>query len=224
MQKYRPFLIIVIVLVAAVIGGYFLLRSTRNNDPLLSAEPSPSASPQPLAGRQLPADAVVTLEEFGDYQCPPCGQLHPTLKKFKQELGPNLNFIFRNLPLPTVHKNAMAAAQAAEAARVQEHFWEMHDLLYENQDLWKEDINPRSIFLKFASDIGLDAQRFARDMDDKQVLLRIQTDQEAAAQLGIIGTPTIIIEGRQLRPEVTNPEGIRKGIELMMSRKMTPTP
>jgi protein-disulfide isomerase len=172
----------------------------------------------------MPANAVVTIEEFGDYQCPPCGLLHPTLKKMKQELGPNLNFVFRNLPLSTLHKNALAAAQAAEAARVQDRFWEMHDLLYENQDLWKEDINPRGIFLKFASDLGLDTNRFAQDMDGKQVLLRIQADQQAAAELGIIGTPTIIIEGRQLRPEVTNPEGIRKGIELMMNKKIAPAP
>ena len=225
MQTYRPFLIIAVVLVAAIIGGVFLLKSGRGEDPL-PAGPTPSAttSPESLAGRQLPADAVVTIEEFGDYQCPPCGLLHPSLKKMKQELGPNLNFVFRNLPLTTLHKNALAAAQAAEAARVQDHFWEMHDLLYENQDLWKEDINPRGIFLKFASDLGLDTNRFAQDMDGKQVMLRIQADEQAAAELGIIGTPTIIIEGRQLRPEVTNPEGIRKGIELMMNKKIAPAP
>ncbi|HEV7475642.1 MAG TPA: thioredoxin domain-containing protein [Pyrinomonadaceae bacterium] len=221
----KPFLIIAVVLVVAIIGGALLLKSGRNEEPPpTAASPSPNTSPQPLAQRQLPADAVVTLEEFGDYQCPPCGLLHPTLKKLKQELGPNLNFVFRNLPLPTLHKNAVAAAQAAEAARVQDRFWEMHDLLYENQDLWKDDINPRSIFLKFASDLGLDTQRFARDMDDKQVLFRIEADEQAAAQLGIAGTPTIIIDGRQLRPELTNPEGIRKGVRLMMSQKIRTTP
>jgi len=166
----------------------------------------------------------VTLEEFGDYQCPPCGALHPTLKQLKQEFGSNLNFIFRNLPLTSIHKNALLAAQAAEAARVQDHFWEMHDLLYENQDLWKDDINPRSIFLKFAADLGLDTARFTRDMDDKQVKLRIEADQAAAVELGINGTPTLLIDGRQLRTEVTNPEGIRKGIEFVMGRKSSPTP
>lgn len=227
MQKYRPFLIIAVVLVVAVIGSVFLWQSGRQNDPLPVAQsqlPAAAMSPQPLGPRQLPANAVVTLEEFGDYQCPPCGLLHPTLKKYKQELGPNLNFIFRNLPLPTLHKNAVVAAQAAEAARVQDRFWEMHDLLYENQELWSEDINPRGIFLKFAADLGLDTKRFERDMDDKQVLLRIEADQQAAAQLGINSTPTILIEGRRLLPEVTNPEGIRKGIELMMSQKLSSAP
>lgn len=222
MQKYRPFLIIAIVLVVAVIGGTLLLRSGQNKNSFTAIPTGTTPGPEP--GRKLPPDAVVTLEEFGDYQCPPCGALHPTLKKLKQELGSNLNFVFRNLPLTAIHKNALAAAQAAEAARVQNRFWEMHDLLYENQDLWKDDINPRAIFVKFAGDLGLDTARFVRDIDDKQVQMRIEADKDAAAQLGIHGTPTVLIDGRQLRPEVTNPEGIRRGIDFMLNRKGSPSP
>ena len=225
MQRYRPFLIIAIVLVAAVVGGILLLRSRQNNDSFTATTTSPPATPTGTPpDRKLSGDAVVTLEEFGDYQCPPCGGLHPTLKQLKQEFGSNLNFVFRNLPLTSLHKNALTAAQAAEAARVQNRFWEMHDLLYENQDLWKDDINPRTIFLKFAADLGLDTARFLRDMNDEQVKARIEVDQEAAAQLGISGTPTILIDGRQLRPEVTTPDGIRKGIQVMMERKVSPSP
>jgi protein-disulfide isomerase len=220
MQKYRPFLIIAIVLVAAVAGGALLLRSGEHRDSFTSAS-TPTGPGQPP---KQTADVVVTLEEFGDYQCPPCGALHPTLKKLKQEFGSNLNFVFRNLPLTSIHNNALVAAQAAEAARMQNRFWEMHDLLYENQDLWKDDINPRTIFIKFAADLNLDTSRFAHDMDDKQVKLRIEVDQDAAAQLGISGTPTVLIDGRQLRPELTNPDGVRKGIEFVMGRKVSPSP
>ena len=220
MQKFLPFLIIAIVLVAAI-GGAFLLRSSKNRDSSTAATTPQTGSEQP---RKLAAGVVVTLEEFGDYQCPPCGELHPTLKKLKQEFGSNLNFVFRNLPLTSIHKNALPAAQAAEAARVQNRFWEMHDLLYESQELWQDDINPRTIFQKFAADLGLDTARFARDMDDKQVKLRIEADEAAAAELGIIGTPTVLIDGRQLRPETTTPEGIRKGIEYLMGRKASPGP
>jgi protein-disulfide isomerase len=224
MHKYRPFLIIGVVLAITVIGGALLLRSGRNKDPFATTPASPPASPSASKPEhKLPPEAIVSLEEFGDYQCPPCGDLHPTLKKLKQELGPSLNFIFRNLPLTTLHKNALVAAQAAEAARMQNHFWEMHDLLYENQELWKDDVNPKTIFLKFAADLGLDTGRFARDMGDKQVQLRIEADQDAAAQLGISATPTILIDGRQLRPEVTNPDGVRKGIEVMLARKVAPS-
>jgi protein-disulfide isomerase len=216
MQKYRPLIIIGIVLVAAIVAYVFLSRSGPNVAPPIAG---PVAQSTIEAQRKPPANVVVTLEEFGDYQCPPCGALHPSLKKLKQEYGPNLNFVFRNLPLTELHKNALLAAQAAEAARMQNRFWEMHDLLYENQDLWKDDINPQSIFWKFAADLGLDTGRFSRDMADRQVKLRIEADQAAAAALSISGTPTVLIDGRELRPEVTNYEGIRKGIEFVMSRK-----
>ncbi len=221
MKNYRPFLIIAAVLAVAVVAFAALWRGGRNTESSNAVASTQSANDQK---RRPPADVVVTLEEFGDYQCPPCGALHPALKKLKQEFGPNLNFVFRNLPLASIHKNALAAAQAAEAARVQDHFWEMHDLLYENQDLWKDDINPRSIFVKFAADLGLDTARFTRDMDDKQVKLRIETDEAAAAELGVNGTPTVLIDGRQMRSEVTNAEGIRKGIEFVMGRKPSPSP
>jgi protein-disulfide isomerase len=225
MQKYRAFLIIAIVLVAAVAGTAFLLRSSRNQDSSTAATPIPTSFPAGASPeRTLPSGAVVTLEEFGDYQCPPCGALHPGLKKLKQEFGANLNFIFRNLPLTTIHKNALIAAQAAEAARVQNRFWEMHDLLYESQNLWKDDINPKTIFVKFAGDLGLDTARFARDMEDKQVQMRIEADKDAAAQLGVSGTPTILIEGREIRTEATTEDGIRKGIRLLLARKTAPTP
>ena len=216
MQKYRPLLIIAIVLAVTVSALVFLLRSRQSRDSFIAVP-----TPQPgTAAEVKPAEGVVvTLEEFGDYQCSPCGALHPTLKNLKQEFGPNLNFVFRNLPLTTLHKNALAAAQAAEAARMQNRFWEMHDLLYENQDLWKDDVNPQSTFWQFAADLGLDTARFSSDLAGKQVKLRIEADQAAAAELGINSTPTVLIDGRQLRPETTNPDGIRKGIEFVMRRK-----
>lgn len=217
MKNYRPFLIIAIVLTVSLIGGILLLRSGRGGDSFTPAAPAEQAG-------KPPAENIVTLEEFGDYQCPPCGELHPTLKRLKSELGPNLNFIFRNLPLTSIHKNALLAAQAAEAARVQNHFWEMHDLLYENQKLWSDDVNPKPTFLKFARDLGLDTARFERDLTSAEVKMRIEADQAAAAGQRIDGTPTILINGRRLLVEATNPEGVRKGIDLMMARKPSPTP
>jgi protein-disulfide isomerase len=212
MKKYGPFLLIAVVLILSVIAVVMLVRSSRDGDTFTAT----SASPDP--GKNLPAKKNVTLEEFGDYQCPPCGLLHPTLKSLKSEFGVNLNFIFRNLPLTNLHKNAMLAAQAAEAARVQSRFWEMHDLLYENQKLWSEEADPKPIFLKFAHDLGLDSARFERDLGSDEVKMRIQADQDAAAKQGITGTPTILIDGRRLRVEATTPEGIRKIIEVTTAR------
>jgi protein-disulfide isomerase len=216
MKSYRPFLIIAIVLLVAVIGGALLLRSNRQT---ASQDVAPISQPSSQQSQKLPPDTVVTLEEFGDYQCPPCGELHPGLKKLKAEFGPNLNFVFRNYPLTEIHKNALLAAQAAEAARMQDRFWQMHDLLYENQKVWSDDVNPKPIFLKFARDLGLDVERFVRDMDIEEVKLRIQTDHDAAVKLGVNGTPTVFINGRRLRDAATNADGVRKGIEVMLARK-----
>lgn len=216
MKKYGPFLLIAIVLILCVIAVVMLLRSSRESDTFSAETPTPGNPGQ--AGQKVPAKTIVTLEEFGDYQCPPCGLLHPTLKSLKSEFGANFNFIFRNLPLTALHKNAMLAAQAAEAARVQSRFWEMHDLLYENQKLWSEEADPKPTFLKFARDLGLDAARFERDLTSDEVKMRIQADQDAAAKQGITGTPTILIDGRRLRIEATTPEGIRKIIEVMTQK------
>jgi protein-disulfide isomerase len=217
MKNFRPFLIIAIVLVVSVVGGVVLLRSRQNTGSSSSPQPASNASTE--AAKKPAADTVVTLEEFGDYQCPPCGELHLTLKKLKVQYGSNLNFVFRNHPLTEIHKNALLAAQAAEAARVQGRFWEMHDLLYENQKVWSDDVSPKPIFIKFARDLGLDTERFGRDLSNEEVKLRIEADQQAATKMGVNGTPTVFINGRRLRDEATTPDGVRKGIELMMARK-----
>ena len=104
---------------------------------------------------------------------------------------------------------------------MQNRFWEMHDLLYENQNLWKDETNPQPRFWKFASDLGLDTARFSRDLNSEQVRFRIEADKDAAVRLGIDGTPTILINGRRLKAEATTPEGIREGIEVMLSRGST---
>jgi len=206
MKRYLAVIIVAAVLVVVIVAGVFLFRSRGNND-VASQPPVVASTP-----------TAVTLEEFGDYQCPPCAQLHPTLKEIKQQYGPSLNFVFRNLPL-TIHKNALIAAQAAEAARVQNRFWEMHDLLYEKQDAWKDDNNPKATFIKYAGELGLDTARFEQDLLSDQVRFRLQADLDEAARLGINGTPTILINGRQMKTEATNADGIRKGIQLMMSRQ-----
>ena len=234
MKRYLPLIIIGGVLVAVIAGALILIRSKRTETappfaPQVAAisTPAPSFTESPKGATPEnripagPANLSVTLEEYGDYQCPPCGMLHPELKKIEREYGPRINFVFRNLPLTTLHKNALVAAQAAEAARLQSRFWEMHDRLYETQSVWKDEANPRHIFTKYAGELGLDTERFSRDMEGNEVQLRLADDQRRAQSLGVQGTPTVFVEGRQLKPEVTSPEGIRKGINLMLTRKPT---
>lgn len=239
MKRYLPFVIIAGVLIVAIVGSVAFVRSRRSDTtlpfaggpsptpaiqptaPPASTQPSAPASPIPSVAlpRNIPAGVSVTIEEFGDYQCPPCGLLHPELKKIAAEYGGKVNIVFRNFPLTMNHKNAQAAAQAAEAARLQGHFDGMHDRIYEHQDEWKDLPDPRPTFTKYAQAIGLDLKRYASDLDGSEVLQKIEFDKQTAIARGVNGTPTVFIDGQQLKPEVTNLEGLRSGINIMLTRK-----
>lgn len=228
MKRYFPLVIIAGVLVAIVAGALLLFRSKQaaTTAPFTTETRAFPAAVSPMAvipeTRQTKspnAKVSVTVEEYGDYQCPPCGLLHPEIKKVVTEYGGRVNFVFHNLPLTRIHKNALVAAQAAEAAGLQDRFWQMHDLIYEKQNAWKDEENPRPTFLEYAREVGIDAKRFSRDIDGPEVQQRLEEDKQRAESLGVVGTPTIFIEGRQLKPEVTTGEGIRKGIDLILAQK-----
>ncbi len=229
MKRYLPLVIIGVVLVAVIAGALFLFRSKSQDTamPFAAGTATPVVSTPVAAPNATPENkitpvatsAVVTVEEFGDYQCPPCGQLHPEIRKIEQEYGTRIHFVFRNLPLTQIHKNALNAAQAAEAARLQDKFHEMHDRLYETQASWKDDPNPRVVFTKYARELGLNVDRFTRDLDGPEVRQKLKEDQDLANSQGVTGTPTVLIEGRQLKVEAINPEGLRKGINVMLARK-----
>jgi len=239
MKRYLPFFIIGGVLLVVSVAGLTLYRSNREDTAVPFAVANPSSAHQP-AGPPMPAQAAapaepvpvipqpanipagvsVTIEEFGDYQCPPCGLLHPELKKIAAEYGSKVNIVFRNFPLTNNHKNAQAAAQAAEAARLQGHFDEMHDHIYEHQDEWKDLADPRPIFTKYAREVGLELKRYAHDVDSTEVAQIIEFDKQTALARGVTGTPTVFIEGKQLKPEVTNLAGLRSGINIMLGHKV----
>lgn len=222
MRRSLPFVIIGAVLVLAV-GILWVKLHARQGGVASSALANVATAP--AAAKVKPATGkFVTVEEYGDYQCPPCGLLYPELKKIEAEYGSNLHLVFHHLPLTGIHKNALAAAHAAEAAGRQNHFWEMHDRLYLNQKAWSDRADARSIFIEYARQLGLDIERFTRDMDSPEVDSRITADSQQAASRGIAGTPTILVEGRQLRPEATTPDGIRQGIDFMLAQKTASRP
>lgn len=211
MEKSKAVLIVVVVIVVSLIGGGLLLNFQRNDQ--LDEEDDPIAE----ANVEDPAaDVVVTLEEFCDYQSPACATISPTLKTLKAEYATNVNLVFRNTPLPG-NTNALPAARAAEAARMQSRFWEMHYLLLEKQSEWKDETDPRPKFLQFARDLGIDVARFEQDMDSEPVMLRIEADKDAAFALAIQEVPSIVINGRRLVSSAMTAEGIREGIEVMLT-------
>ena len=137
-----------------------------------------------------PKDAPVTLVQYGDYECPYCGQAHPVLKELQERAGERVRFIFRHFPLDSVHPRARRAAQAAEAAASQGRFWEMHDLLYENQDeLGDEDL------VRYAAELGLDLGRFEEDLANDHHAWRVEKDRLGGERAGVGGTPAFFVNG-----------------------------
>jgi protein-disulfide isomerase len=202
-----PFIIIGGVLVAAIGGGALLFRSSKR-----TAATPPKTTPSPaaaLAGAKPPhvkgsESAPVVIEEFGDFQCPPCGMFYPQLKRLEADYGPDkLRIVFREFPLPQIHKHAVIAAYAAEAAGFQGHFWEMYDKLYSDQATWSKAPDPRIFFLDYARDIGLDLQRFVQDAGGSEADSRVMLDRQRGISLGVVGTPSIFVNGRMLPPETT---------------------
>lgn len=140
--------------------------------------------------------AVVTIVEFGDYQCPACGIAHPTILQVLKDFEGRINFVQRHFPLPS-HKNASIAAQAAEAAGTQGKFWQMHDKLYETQFDWAESGDPIGVFSGFAAELGLDVNKFKEEVSSNKYLAKIQQDMADGASVGVNSTPTFFINGKK---------------------------
>jgi Na+/H+ antiporter NhaA len=139
-----------------------------------------------------PEDAPVTLVEYGDYECPYCGQAEVAVRELLQTFGDDLRYVWRHLPLNDVHPNAQRAAEAAEAAGAQGAFWEMHDRLLDNQD----ELTPRALG-RYAEELGLDVERFFQDMHHHKHAERITEDVASADASGVAGTPSFFINGKR---------------------------
>jgi protein-disulfide isomerase len=161
----------------------------------------------------------VTIEEFGDFECPPCGLLHPELIKIEREFGDRLRIIFREFPLTQMHKTAYDAARAAEAAGMQNKFWEMHDLLYEKKDEWSLAPDPRALFVEYAKVLGMDGERFSRDMVGDLASMRVGLDMRRGKSMGVSGTPTLFINGRKMEANEMTADGLRRAIYVALKEK-----
>jgi protein-disulfide isomerase len=226
MKKILPFIIILLVLGVALVSAWALKkRSSGTVTPVTNNPNSPApvnandtvvtgvagAEPPHILG---PNSAPARLEEFGDFECPPCGLFHPVLVQMHKEFGDKLQITFREFPLAPAHQHAIAAASAAEAAGLQGKFWEMHDLLYENQKTWHEAFDVRPIFEGFAKQIGLDMNRYQNDLNGDQVAQRILNDGKRGHSMGVKGTPTVFLNGREVPFESLPADKLRVLINL----------
>ncbi len=137
----------------------------------------------------------VTLIEYSDFQCPACASYHPVIKQIEKDF-PTLNVVYRHFPLPQ-HANARLAAQVAEAAGAQGKFWEMHDLLFENQSIWSEEKNPAGVFEAYAKKLGLDLDKFRTDANAQASKTKIDSDVQSVDK-EISGTPTFFINNKKI--------------------------
>lgn len=140
--------------------------------------------------RKGPSDARVTLIEFSDFQCPYCSRVGPTLQRVATEYADQVAIVFKHMPLD-FHTKARPAHRASEAAHLQGRFWEMHDLVFDNQANLSE-----AQYVAYAEQLGLDVARFERDMASAAVEKRVEADTREAAKLGVRGTPSFFINGR----------------------------
>lgn len=214
MKRILPLLIILAVLGIALGSVWYLTKPVATSTvPASPAPASTNAQEAPIsalgpvrtgvpgaepAHTKGPANAPAHIEEFGDFQCPPCAMFHPILEQMEREFGDKLRVTFREFPLVPSHRHALTAASAAEAAGMQGKFWEMHKLIYEHQQDWKDQVDVRPVFEGYAKEIGLNIDRYNRDVGSDAVAQRIFNDGKRAHSLGVKGTPTVFLNNREV--------------------------
>ncbi|HVI72675.1 MAG TPA: thioredoxin domain-containing protein, partial [Pyrinomonadaceae bacterium] len=195
---------------AALGSAWYLTRPIPALTPAVNSASSglQGATAQPVANKGVPgaepahtlgpATAPAHVEEFGDFQCPPCGIFHPILEQMEEEFGDKLRVTFRQFPLVPAHRHALIAASATEAAGLQGKFWQMHKLIFDHQKDWKDSFDSRPIFEGYAKEIGLDIEKYKRDIESDAVAQRVFLDGKRGYSLGVKGTPTVFLNDREV--------------------------
>lgn len=158
------------------------------------------------------ASAKVTLTEYSDFQCPACKAYYPLVKQLQKDFGDKLHFVYRFFPLKSIHQNAVNSAKAGYAASLQGKFWEMHDVLFENQDEWATLADPEQTFVGYAKKLGLNADQFKTDYEAGTTLVFVNNAYDKDTAIGLNATPTFFLNGKQM----ANPQSyadFKKAIE-----------
>jgi len=197
MSTFKPLLVIIVAVAVAAGAAVFLTR--RGEEPASQVPRTLSQEFEPGGGHfRGPESARVTLVEFGDYQCPSCAYYHPIVAELLRRYPKDLRLEFHHFPLIQIHPYAMAAALAAEAAGEQGRYWEMHDLLFEQQQTWSQSRNAEQEFLSFAAHIGLNSNSFMQSMRAPALQQRVLEDVVRARDAKVNEVPTFFIKGRRI--------------------------
>lgn len=213
----------IIALVIVVFAGIFALGNHKTANAPSGKGSNSGGLTQHVEGQ---GKSGVTVVEYGDYQCPYCGQAYPVMKQVASDMNEQIKFQFRNYPLTQIHQNAFAGARAAEAASLQGKFWQMHDTLYNNQDPtgktgWVASGDPLDqYFVGFARQIGLNVNQFKTDFNSTKVNDAINADQAEGTKLNIQGTPVFFIDGKQTNlPYSSGAAAVEKVIQSAIDNK-----
>ncbi len=190
----KRFLIVLAVVILGFGGLYLVGKSNKAAAPGSTS----SSNAQPTTHLFGSGKKKVTLIEYGDYQCPACGAYYPLVKAVVEKYKDDIYLQFRNYPLVTIHQNAFAGSRAAEAADMQGKYWEMHDLLYEQQRTWSASNSPKIYFDQYATELKLDLKKFDDDYSSSTVNDRIAADIKEGQKIGADSTPTFVLDGKKL--------------------------
>lgn len=231
MKRFLPLLIIAVValVTAGVAATFYRTKMQAASTPVAAVTPKavPSAAsgaavatapaPETFSHVRGPQNAPVTLEIYGDFQCPPCALVSQGIDEIQEKHKGQMRVVFHQFPLD-MHAHAKEAALAAEAAAVQGKFWEMHDKLYENQPAWAEAPNPKFLFDGYAEALGLDVARFRADRSARDVRAQVREDIAAGDRRGVKATPTVFVNGARLHNGFTREE-LEKTIDAALPPK-----
>ncbi len=176
-------------IVGVIILVFVGILAFRGND---ASAPQTKGKPT----NHIKGEGAVTLVEYGDFQCPACGQYYPIVEQVTDKYASDVTFQFRNNPLVSLHPNAFAGSRAAEAASKQGKFWEMYDKLFGNQQDWAEASNPMKVFETYAKQLGLNVAQFKKDFSSSAVNDAVQADLAAGKKIGVKATPTFVLNGK----------------------------
>lgn len=214
MKKNNAFLWIGfgVFIIASVLGIIFLGAKTDKSSGLVSREPQPISASDWINGEM---SAEVVIIEYSDFECPACASYFPILKDLKEKFGSQIAVVYRHFPLTQIHRNAELASLASEAAGRQGKFWEMHDLLFENQRNWSDNFGAKEIFIGYAQQLQLDEKQFINDLDAKDLQDKVSASYREGVSIGIAGTPTFFLNGEK----ISNPRGYEE-FERVISEKL----
>lgn len=214
----KGWLIFILIVAAALSGAIYLSRQNNSvevKDVEVNAVQKASESNGQIGDHTYgKVDSKVVLVEYGDFQCPGCGSAAPVVKAVSEKYKDKMLLIFRNRLL-SYHQNARAAASFAEAAGLQGKYWEIHDLLYQNQKAW-ESLSGQErtdYFVSIVKQAGADATRAQENIENESIAKKITYDQALADKHGVTGTPSLFLNGKAVDQYVKDGKIVPKGTE-----------